>query len=442
MRVACVLFDKNAPTSKIAEHFLRFSPQICIRKDEAIFVEIGKSRRLFRDDTFLARVQVILRKLKLSAKVTLGKDVTDSLALAKYGSRCVDDLPLNALVEFADPFDRDEVVTKQVQNLVVTFRDLGVKTIGDFKKIPVSELISRYGIIGRHCHQRIQMMDLIGWPLWAPEEKISEYKQFPYFEFYGELDPILFEMKTQLDQIFMRLKSREKRLTRLRVIITCEKSSAEPVPRKQFDFEFHSPQSEAKGTLRILKERLSRHFEKEPIRSPIEQIESHVLNTVPFGGAQRNIFGNEEEKFESINSLHNQLVEILGKDNVFQASLTEDRRPERSWQKLLASPHLKFEEESNIDIANLIPERSTYLCRHPMKLEVTAGFVHIKGKRYRILNWNSDVERISGGWYEKPNSEIKNTFDRNYYQVEIEGHQRIVIFETPNRQFYLHGYYG
>lgn len=440
MRVACIWFEQPVPAAKLAELFLRFSPQICVRKDRAIFVEVGKCSGLYSEPSFLARAQILLRKNGYSARIRIASDVTDSLALVKYQVDEVDQLPLMALIEFADPFDRDPILQKSVLNLIIAFQDLGIKTLGQFKRLPVGELVSRFGIVGRHCHSRVRFSDLVGWPMWRPEEIIVERKEFPYFEFYGELDPILFELKSQLDQIFARLFARRKRAMRLQVEIKCEKLSTHPNNMRTLDFDFFTPQSNTKGTLRIVKERLSREFEKRPVLSPIEAIQTKVLRTVEANPGQKNIFNDDEEKLEQIHSIHNQLVELLGKENVYQAVLTEDRRPERSWKKQHDAPH--EEDSKTIDLSEVIPERPTYLFRRPIKVEITAGYIHINKQRYRILNWDNQVEKITGGWFEKPIPEIANTFDRNYYQVVIEGHQQITVFETTSREFYLHGYYG
>jgi hypothetical protein len=440
MRVACIWFNQAAPTTKIAELFLRFSPQICVRKDRAIFIEIGKCSGLYSELSFLARAQILLRRSGHSAQIKIANDITDSLTLAKYQCQRVEDLPLPALIEFSDPFDRDLVLQKSILNFLSSFQDLGIKTLGQFKKIPASDLIARFGVIGRHCHSRTHFLEPIQWPLWKPEEVILERKEFPYFEFYGELDPILFELKAQLDQIFARLFSRGKRATRLQVEIQCEKVSIHPHFIRSFDFDFFTPQSKTKGTLRIFKERLTKEFEKHPILSPIEAIQTKVLKIVDASPGQKNIFNADEEKLEALYSVHNQLVEMLGRENVYQATLTEDRRPERSWKKQHGSPHELGEH--SVDLASTIPDRPTYLCRRPVKIQLTAGYIHIHQRRYRILNWDNQVEKITGGWFEKPSSEIENTFDRNYFTVELEGHQRITVFETPTREFFLHGYYG
>ena len=440
MRVACIWFESAIQTSKTAELFLRFSPQICLRSDRAIFVEIGKCKSLYSESSFIKRALALIKKQNLTARIKVTNELTEALCLAKFNAQTVDELPLTALLEFCDPFDRDVDLRANVLKMIAAFQDLGVSSVGQFKKIPSSDLISRFGIVGRHCYHRLHYKDIIPWPMWSPEEVIVEEKDFPYFEFYGELEPILFELKSQLDSIFARLFARKKRLTKLQVKIKCEKTSSNQNNIRTFDFEFFAPQGATKGALRILKERLTRDFEKSPIASPIEALNTIVVKAVDFNGGQKNLLNNDEEKFESLYSVHNQLVELLGKENIFQAELTEDRRPEKSWSKKFGSPHEKSIEPK--DFLELIPDRPTYLCRKPIRIEVTAGYVHIRKRRYRILNWDNQIEKINGGWFEQPTQELKNTFDRIYFNVEIEGHQKITVFETQAREFFLHGYYG
>lgn len=440
MKVACLLFKEDVPLSKIAEFFLRFSPQIGLRKNQALFIEIGKCHHLYSEEGFIARSKVILRQVGLEAVIALGKDVTDSLAFARYHRSSAEALPLQALLDFVDPFDRDPLLQKGTQELIHIFEDLGIQTLGAFKKLPVSNLIARFGALGRFCQQRVTMSDFVHWPVWTPAEVLFEKKDFPSFEFYGELEPLLFELKTQLDHIFSRLYGRKKKATQLQIEIKTERFSTNPYPVRVLDFDFFAPQGSTKGTLRILKERLSREFEKRPLLAPIESLTTKVLRTVDFEGGQRNIFNNQEERLEQLYSLHNQLVEILGKENIFQAQLTEDRRPERSWKKYHGPPHQELPAPTSL--SDSLPERSTYLCKHPLKIEISAGFIRIKNKKYRILKWDPTVEKISGGWFETPQSEIENTFERSYYHVELEGHKKITVFETPHQEFYLHGYYG
>ena len=115
MRVACLWFQKTSlsiPIARVAEHCLRFSPQICVRAEEAVFIEIGKCRKLFSEPGFLMRAQVVLRRLSLNASIAIGSDIAEALVLAKYGVSKMDLLPLEALLDLADPFAVDPVLQK------------------------------------------------------------------------------------------------------------------------------------------------------------------------------------------------------------------------------------------------------------------------------------------------------------------------------------------
>lgn len=480
MRVACLWFspptlsDKirhqmagpiklqssNQIIGKMAEHCLRFSPQIAVRPQEAVFIEIGRCQKLYSESSFAARAQVLLRRLELRASLAFANEIPEALALAKYGAGSLVSLPLEALHEFADPFNRDFVVHPYIDKMVGSFQDLGLRTLKDFKKIPAPELSSRFGPIGLLCYQRVRGEMNLPWPRWKPEAVIREKTNFPCFEFYGEMEPLLFELKKQLDQIFQRLWARALKLQKLQVRIFCELSSQNQQPYREFIFDFLFAQSTTKTALLILKERLSRHFEKNALLTPIESLECTVLSTVPGDMTSRSLLDARDEKNEQWQSLMAQLQEAYGAENIFQAQLTEDRRPERSWKKV--SRHISPTSLSN-EWQGRIPLRPTHLIR-PEPVEVMDGFLYLKHKSYRILQWRAANERISGGWFETA-GDFNNSFDRDYYQAEIEGGVRVSlfqirepvsvfenkecrqseegpIFQGAKSQFFLHGFFG
>jgi protein ImuB len=434
MKVVCLWFPKEIAIEKLAENCLRLSPQICFRGKEALFIEYGKCLKIYSEEGFFSRLQVILRRLGLSAQIAKGQDIPDSFVLAKYQKSNLDSLPLDALVDLADPLNRDPVAQKYISKMVLNFSDLGIRTLKEFRKIPSQELVSRFGPVAALCQQRLKSESTVPWPVWKPEEKIFEKFQFPYFEFYGELEPILFELKKQLDHIFQRLWARSLKAQSLEVRIYTETNSFNPRSFKNFHFDFLLPQGQTKGALNIIKERLSKEFEKNPICTPIEGLETRVHSTVPGAMAQKNFFHNREEVAEQFYSLLGQLAEAHGAENVFHAQLMEDRRPEKSWRKT-SKPAL-----SQVNLEGRIPLRPTYLLK-PQKIDVTAGFIHIHKKAFKIVKWSQCVERITGGWIEME-SAMKNQYDRNYYQAEIESGVVLSVFQTPDQGYYLHGYFG
>lgn len=445
MKIACVWFTTPASltpglVNQFAESCLKFSPQISIRKTEAVFIEIGKSRNLYTVEGFLMRIQVLIRRYALSANVGLGLDVTDAVLRAQYNQHDVDALPLVALHDFVDPFNKDIVIHKYISKMIESFTDLGVKTIAGFKKVPTSDLISRFGPVAHLAKQRIHFETPVTWTYWKPVETISIKTDFPYFEFYGELEPILFELKKQLDHVFQRLWARGDKAQKMRVTIFFEKNSFSPKPYRKFDFEFQFPQSTTKATLNIIKERLSRDFTKNPIRTPLQGLETTVTESAKGYLGQKNLLHNHEEVAEQKNALLSQLTETHGTENIFHAELVEDRRPEKSWTKLKPeSAHLNAKKSSAPNVKN-IPLRPTHLLK-PERIEITAGFVHIRRKPHKIVNWLSGVEKISGGWQDDPRS-LNLSYDRNYYNIELDSGVTISIFQTPDLKYYLHGFFG
>ena len=434
MKVVCLWLTNSQQTEKTAELCLRFSPQIAVRKDEAVFIEIGKCKNLYTPEGFAQNIKNLLNEMQIDARIAYGLDITDALVRAKYGTQDYLSLPLTALNEFCDPFNRDHVARKYLAKMIDTFAELGIKTLGEFQKISTAELTPRFGPVALLAKQRLNLEVPITWPYWKIQEIVSEKTDFPYFEFYGELEPILFELKKLLDQIFHRLWARELKAQKLQVKIFCESTSVSPEKFRRFDFDFLFAQSSTKGALNIIKERLARDFETRPILTPLQGVECRVLETVKGLSAQKNLLNNNEEAREQKQTLIGQLSEKHGRDKIFQAELVEDRRPERSWKKV-SKVALK-----NIEFLKKIPERPTHLLS-PRKVQITAGFLHYGDKKLRIVKWSLWVERISGGWHEQPGN-LESSFDRNYYKVELENGLSLAVFQTPNKNFYLHGYYG
>src|SRR4051794_6903880 len=107
MRVACVLFHHEVRLAEFAQACVRFSPQISLRNPNAIFIEIGKCRNLYSEQSFIARLHVLLRRFNYQAQIEIADDIPSALAFARYGVRTMDDLPLDSLSYFGDPFGTD-----------------------------------------------------------------------------------------------------------------------------------------------------------------------------------------------------------------------------------------------------------------------------------------------------------------------------------------------
>jgi hypothetical protein len=445
MRVACVLFSSPTEVEKVAEYFLRFSPQIAIKKDEALFIEVGKCQNIYSEDSFKKRAQVILKRLNLNAQIAIARNISDSLVAARFKTDSFDDLPLEALFDFTNLFESELDGRKQIALLIETMKQVGVRTLERFNKIPIKELASRFGKIALYCRYRISGELEVPWCSWQPPEIISEKTDVTDCDVTGSLTPVTFEIKALLDRIFSRLWSRGLKASSLKVILTTEKGSFNPDPQREFTFNFIAPQSTTKGALSIIMLRLEQGLIKRPINSLVQSIEVVILSHVPGYLAQRNLLHNRDVQEENLNSLISQLIEIHGEANIFRACSIEERVPEKSWRK--STSDNRFGEALGVltdnAVANaadtdllvdIIPLRPTYLLK-PEKIEVTCDFIYIRKKPFRIKLWSKYVERISSHW-------LEGRVDRNYYQVEVQSGPKLWIFSDLSRQYYLHGYYS
>jgi protein ImuB len=426
MRVMCIYFQQsecNLPN--FADACLRFTPQISLREPNVIFLEIERSKRLFSEESLKSRVQRMLVRFELKAKIEIAASVPHSYTLCKYGISPVENLPIEALVDFADPFGTSD--DKALPAMLESLKQLGLETVGEFLKLPTSQISSRFGQVALLCRYRILDEMNSPWPQWVPAEKIIEVKEFQYEDFCADIESLLQQLDSVLEKLFLRLWARGLSLAALKISMDFEKFSTSKYSKRDFIFDFLLPQKTKRSITPLIWERLSKEFAKKPIESPIQKITLEVLQSSKDYIGQSNFFSSQEEVREQFNSAMAQLAEEVGRENVFRARILETAVPEQSWQRTL--------EEQKVlpDVAKHLPQRPTRLLKRPEKVFITHDTIHIRRRPYKILSW-SNVEQISTGW-------IETHIARNYYRLEIENKPTVWIFKSPNDDFYLHGYF-
>ena len=163
MRILCLYFTKPQNTQALAEIFYAATPQVMIRDQSALFLEIEKCTSLYSEQTFLRRTYATLKKLALSAKIGLADDICTALALATTGAKLKDQLPIGALRSYADPLGDKPEINQMTNRMVDHLQSLGVYTFKDFLKIPIKEISSRFGSIGFLVYLRIQGQSDVMW---------------------------------------------------------------------------------------------------------------------------------------------------------------------------------------------------------------------------------------------------------------------------------------
>src|SRR5207244_4065218 len=108
-----------------------------------------------------------------------------ALAQARFNNRPLKSLPVKALVDIASPFQVDEELEKTILPMTELLRRLGIFTIGDFMKLPLAGLSSRFGKSAMQMRITLDTGNEIStsssqtratdpWPSLVLPEKISE----------------------------------------------------------------------------------------------------------------------------------------------------------------------------------------------------------------------------------------------------------------------------
>ena len=226
----------------------------------------------------------------------------------------------------------------------------------------------------------------------------------------------------------MRLFSRGLKLLKFRLIIWTEVSSFNRTPRREFIFSFLLPQGTVKGALAIIRERLGRQLEHNPLGSLVEKMELTVLETVQSTFGQKNLFHSREDEQNQFNALVAQMSEIYGEDRVYQAKLKQERVPEKSWTRSATA------DEISLNLNGIIPRRPTNLIQ-PERVEVSENKIYVRRKSYRISNWSKIIEKISSQW-------LDVEIARTYFQVEVDNGVHLWIYQDSKNEYFLHGYFG
>lgn len=460
-RVACLYVgDPLAPArfGALAEACLRLSPQVAIRENVAVFVDVSRCQRLYTEQGVRTRLLALATRFEVrDARVAMGWDAATALAAARYGLKDADrigELPLDALEEVASPFHlgSDAHLEKQVASLIRSLRVLGLKNLSDFTRLPRASIGTRFGSTAVQLSERIHGAPSGAWPGLRVAEKVIEESAVMAGEIQGmwmSLDSILFLLRGLVDRAMARLRGHGQRASRVRIEFRLEKwSTALSVRRRAWELEFPLPQGSASGVVPILRERLGFELLRDPLVAPVEHVRFEILDTVPGLGAQKDFWKKEEEEREQLNGLLGRLNEKLGHERVFQAEPAERYLPEKAWVRSLTDGvrgSIQSVPSSPMLEAGLpTPARPLRLLPEPRRLtrEQQASWLrdHESGKRWKVQAWEGPERIESEWWMRRQQVEV----GRDYYQLETAEGEKLWVFliQAPEAQeVFLHGYF-
>lgn len=458
-RVACVLLERRSSNEELtafAEACFRFSPQIAIRPGEAVFIEVGGSRRLFSEAGLEVRLKVLAGRMlggggpkyggtpstKAPVRVAIGDTAATALAGARFPdysrTRNLKDLPLAALQDYANPFVWDADLEKRVLRITCILDSLGIQNLGDFAILPRESLASRLGKESVSLMARVWGDLEIAWPGFHPLPSIVERDEVRDPEAHGlcaNLEGCVFVLRGLVDRAMARLRGRGERVSMIEVRLGTE------ARQRELRVEFSLPQGSAAGMIPILREKLGYELQRAPLGGPVEAMEIEIIESVPGSGPQRDFFSKKEEEREAWDALVARLSAKLGKERVFVAFPKERHLPERAFvRKTVSVPPLAHGAAWKSDTASFADRPARVLKKPEPLLKEGRVLKNLDGKQWKAVSWEGP-ERLSGEWWKDSQFE---GFNRDYYRVITEGGDQLWVFVNKKAKtpaFYLHGYF-
>ena len=396
---------------RIAEALLRFTPDVVMGKNR-IFLEMGRTKKLFRLDSFQKRVQVLAERESMNSAFWqwgIGKTIPESWVQCRFKNLKPNALPIDAIFDYIEPFSHTHLIRAQ-QDKVILFQALGLRTLQDLFQVPHDSLLVRFGELLDHFSKNYFEGGRIAWVRFKPHVDLIEQSRWNSDEWVIDSESLIFKIKPLIDRLMGRLFSRHQSLKQLEIILKLDSRAAD----RKLVLQFAFPQTSSQLLLKLLREKISFEMQKEPLTDPIMLVTMKVLEATPrerhslaFSFAEKN-----EEASEDLREKWMELIAYLG--TAVQVETTEHHLPERSWRKVLcADPSTSKPLDQ---VAHLFQKRPLKLYREPILLFRVGMFLKRDQKLWRIREFSCE-EKIAG--YEWDIEETQG-FDRTYYRVKVE----------------------
>lgn len=301
---------------------------------------------------------------------------------------------LKCLLSFSDIDHKDHVKLSRI----------GVKTIGDLKQLPSADLANRVSRFSMSIIHELFGKQAAKVKFYHPASTYTDYLELLYeVSISSRLLPVLNKCIAKLSD-FLMLRNAHA----LAIQITFFQRDNNPLTHT-----FNSIQGIYKVAdwLDIVELQLSNiHFE-----SPVYALRIECMEYETAQSANADMFKHKTSHVAAL-TLLSRLQSKLGQRNIHQLRFVPDFRPNLSTHKL------NIAQGDNNTTASIFSDRPGLLLATPEALSIPVQV--IKGP-----------ERIQTGWWDD------QAIDRDYYIGQSEDGQQVWIFKTPNKEWYLHGYF-
>lgn len=292
-----------------------FSPRVEDAGEGVVFADIAGMERHYENEEALA-------KAAIQAAEGVGLPARCGIAASKLAARVAAELtPSPQIVEagkesdFLAPLPLTRL-SPEVE-AAITLQRWGLTSIGDFARLPESEVASRLGEAGRDLHYAARGIDPR--PL-IPRTAPPEFREGMELEWpLVALDPFLFIANAALDRLAKRLETVGFACTRLEVTLMLE-----PDGFHARAIDLPAPTRDVKTMLTLIRLDL----EKTPPGAPVAGF-TIVAHPDRPRRAQLSLFGPAALSPEKLATAIARLASLLGDDRIGMATTVDGHLPDR-----------------------------------------------------------------------------------------------------------------
>jgi protein ImuB len=424
----------------LTAQLLRISPYIAPLPPDSIIAEVGHpdSGLAGQERSILERVRIRMKQLGHAAHVVIADDPFVALYVAKWkqqstiipkggSTEALNELPLEAL----------SITPKDLSLL----HSLGIKTIGQFSKLPAAELCGRFGprVIAEHALSSGQSIppQLHAWP-----EKNSPSISQELPDPVTELEALFFVIGAMIRDLTTRLIARNQAMTQVDLIFRFDDGRHQAINLRIGPASRHAP---------TILDQIRHRLEKLQLNGPVVGLTLSTHKTTSFDGRQIDL-RDPHRRDEAVEVISAQLQDVLGSRSVLGARTTPRHRPEGAWRPVpfgIATSHHTTSAAAKAHHADPVeawegyppkrtPERPPILLKPPVVIEVHSesepylNAIHMDGRWIDVVHLLGP-EQIAGEWW-------ASAFQRLYWRAILDDGRTAWVYKEQGR-WLLHGWW-
>lgn len=397
-----------------------FSPRVEDAGEGLAFLDVDGIERHFRGPS----PELELGRALIAAAESAGLPARVGIASSKLAAQIAAGLPNSPVVVpvgqeagFLAPLPLDRL-TPEV-DLAATLERWGVRSIGDFAKLPRTRVASRLGRTGRELHATARGIDPR--PL-IPREPPPVFHEGMTLEWpLVSLEPFLFVGRAALDRLCQRLESRGLACVRLGLEMRLE-----PDGHQARSIDLPAPTRDTKTLLTLVRLDL----EARPPGAPVAGFTFLAYPDRP-REAQLSLYGPAALSPDKLATTLARLFALLGPERVGSPRPVNGHRPERfSLVEYTPPPPPEVRREPRTGRGLL----AVRVLRPPLELEVITGGdgdgatlppaeirAVVNDETARRVKIEGTVKVASGPWGLEEEWWTEDPAGRDYWDVEIAG---------------------